>query len=227
MATLAANNQRTEMPHFIVADNQELTRFGVERLLAEQVGAVVRYAHTRAELLEQLQHHPQSVVVLDYKLFDFANEDDLMDTGRQFPQSRWVLLSDRLSIKFLRRIAYETQSMGVVFKDASLQALRAGLQYALKQERYLCHQVTELLLDLQRRELEQGATDDLTATEVDILRCIAQGKTTRQIANERFLSRHTVNTHRKNIFRKLSVRTAHDATVQAIKTGILDISIYR
>lgn len=226
-ANFATFNAPTAMPHFIVADNQDLTRYATERLLGELDGAVVRCATTRAKLAELLQRYPQAVVVVDFKLFDFTDEDDLLSMSRQFPDSRWVLMSDRLSLRFLRRVAFEAPNIGVVFKDAPLEALRAGVQYALKKERYLCHRATELLLDQQRRELEQGATDDLTATEVDILRCIAQGKTTRQIANERFLSRHTVNTHRKNIFRKLGVRTAYDATLLALKTGILDVSLFR
>ena len=215
------------MPHFIIADNQELTHLAVERIVADEAQAVLHHVRTCDELIAALKQHPDAVVVCDYKLFDFTDESHLIDTAQQFADSSWVLLSDRLSIRFLRRIAYETQRMGVVFKGATAQALRAGLQYALRKERYICQQATEMLLDQQRRDLEHGAADDLTATEVEILRCIALGQTTREIANDRFLSRHTVNTHRKNIFRKLNVRTMHDAIILAIKLGILDVSMFR
>ena len=58
------------------------------------------------------------------------------------------------------------------------------------------------------------------------MRAIAQGKTTKEIANERFSSIHTINTHRKNIFRKLQVNTAHEAIRVAIRSGLIDESDY-
>ena len=66
----------------------------------------------------------------------------------------------------------------------------------------------------------------LTAAERSILKEIALGKTTKEIAAERNLSFHTVNSHRKNIFRKLGVNNAHEATKYAMKAGIVDLVEY-
>lgn len=55
---------------------------------------------------------------------------------------------------------------------------------------------------------------------------IAMGLTTREIADKRFSSFHTVNTHRKNIFRKLGVNTIHEATKYALRAGLIDASDY-
>lgn len=67
-------------------------------------------------------------------------------------------------------------------------------------------------------------TTVLTSTEMAILRAVAQGKTTKEIAAERFSSIHTINTHRKNIFHKLGVNTAHEAVKYAIRAGWVDPS---
>lgn len=64
----------------------------------------------------------------------------------------------------------------------------------------------------------------LTHTEIEILRGVAQGKTTKEIAYERYSSIHTVNTHKKNIFRKLQVNTAHEAVKYAFRAGLVDPS---
>ena len=64
--------------------------------------------------------------------------------------------------------------------------------------------------------------DLLTATETEIVKAIAQGKTTKEIAAERFLSIHTITTHRKNIFRKLGVNTAHEVVKYALRAGLVD-----
>ena len=75
--------------------------------------------------------------------------------------------------------------------------------------------------------LKDNSKDDLlTTAERSILKEIALGKTTKEIAAERNLSFHTVNSHRKNIFRKLGVNNAHEATKYAMKAGIVDLVEY-
>lgn len=66
----------------------------------------------------------------------------------------------------------------------------------------------------------------MTTAERNILREIALGKTTKEIAAERNLSFHTINSHRKNIFRKLGVNNVHEAIKYAMKTGIVDLIEY-
>lgn len=66
----------------------------------------------------------------------------------------------------------------------------------------------------------------LTNTEKIILKEIALGKTTKEIAAERNLSFHTVNSHRKNIFRKLEVNNVHEAIKYAMRAGIVDLAEY-
>lgn len=66
----------------------------------------------------------------------------------------------------------------------------------------------------------------LTKTETEILKEIALGITTREIAEKRFSSFHTVNTHRKNIFRKLGVNNVHEAIRYAMRSGLVDAAEY-
>ncbi len=68
--------------------------------------------------------------------------------------------------------------------------------------------------------------DVLTATEKMVLHDIALGKMTKEIAQEKNLSFHTVNTHRRNIFRKLSVNNAHEATKYALQAGLINVVEY-
>jgi DNA-binding NarL/FixJ family response regulator len=68
--------------------------------------------------------------------------------------------------------------------------------------------------------------DKLTTSERLVLHEIARGKTTKEIAFEQNLSFHTINTHRKNIFRKLEVNNVHEAIKYALRAGIIDSSEY-
>ena len=64
--------------------------------------------------------------------------------------------------------------------------------------------------------------DELTATETEIVRLITQGFTTKEIADKRNLSFHTVITHRKNIFRKLNINSTSELMIYAMRSGIID-----
>lgn len=69
-------------------------------------------------------------------------------------------------------------------------------------------------------------TDKLTASENNILREIALGKTTKEIAVEKNLSFHTVNSHRRNIYRKLGVNSVNEVTRYALQAGLIDLMEY-
>ena len=210
------------MRNFILADNQELTRFALENLLQQDETAVVYRAFDKAGLVALLKEHESAIVILDYTLFDFTDEDQLLIVAERFALSQWVLLSDELTSRFLRRVVYSSHQFSVVFKDGPLQEVREALQSASRHNRYISQRALEAIISQQQEDDEQPSV--LTNTETEIVKAIAQGKTTKEIASERFSSIHTITTHRKNIFRKLGVNTAHEVVKYALRAGLIDSS---
>ena len=210
------------MRNFILADNQELTRFALENLLQQDETAVVYRAFDKAGLVALLKEHESAIVILDYTLFDFTDEDQLLIVAERFALSQWVLLSDELTSRFLRRVVYSSHQFSVVFKDGPMQEVREALQSASRHNRYISQRALEAIISQQQEEDEQPSV--LTSTETEIVKAIAQGKTTKEIASERFSSVHTITTHRKNIFRKLGVNTAHEVVKYALRAGLIDSS---
>lgn len=210
------------MRNFILADNQELTRFALENLLQQDETAVVYRAFDKAGLVALLKEHESAIVILDYTLFDFTDEDQLLIVAERFALSQWVLLSEELTSRFLRRVVYSSHQFSVVFKDGPLQEVREALQSASRHNRYISQRALEAIISQQQDEDEQPSV--LTNTETEIVKAIAQGKTTKEIASERFSSIHTITTHRKNIFRKLGVNTAHEVVKYALRAGLIDSS---
>ena len=210
------------MRNFILADNQELTRFALENLLQQDETAVVYRAFDKAGLVALLKEHESAIVILDYTLFDFTDEDQLLIVAERFALSQWVLLSDELTSRFLRRVVYSSHQFSVVFKDGPMQEVREALQSASRHNRYISQRALEAIISQQQEEDEQPSV--LTSTETEIVKAIAQGKTTKEIASERFSSIHTITTHRKNIFRKLGVNTAHEVVKYALRAGLIDSS---
>ena len=198
-------------------------------LLSQQKDtALLLEADNKAELIQQLRLHPGAVVILDYTLFDFTGSDELIVLHERFKEADWLLFSDELSVGFLRQVLFSSMAFGVVLKDNSKEEILTALQCASRKERFICNHVSNLLLARDNRPPTPHSVQDalLTPAERSILKEIALGKTTKEIAAERNLSFHTVNSHRKNIFRKLSVNNAHEATKYAMKAGIVDLVEY-
>ena len=210
------------MRNYIIADNQELTRFALESLLQKDEENALYRAFDRAGLVAQLKEHENAVVLLDYTLFDFADEDQLLIIAERFSLSDWILICDDLTPQFLRRVVYSSHQFSVVFKDGPLGEIREALNAVNRHSRYLSQRALETIITHQQQEEE--APSVLTQTETEIVKAIALGKTTKEIAAERFSSIHTVTTHRKNIFRKLGINTAHEAVKYALRAGLIDPS---
>ncbi|WP_165020974.1 MULTISPECIES: response regulator transcription factor [unclassified Dysgonomonas] len=214
------------MKNVIVVDRQDITRIGIESLLRDSKNASsVIKADDKKELIKLLSSQPDSVVILDYSLSDFVSVDDLLNVSSRFADSRWLLFSDELSGEFLRRLLFSCEAFSVVLKSCDLDEINAGLVHLLRNERFICGRVTNQLLSAQKPNVEKN-DHTLTATEKEILKEIALGKTTKEIAATRNLSFHTIITHRKNIFRKLEVNNVHEATKYAMRAGIIDVAEY-
>ena len=210
------------MRNFIIADNQELTRYALESLLRQDEDNSVHKAYDKAGLVELLKEHENAVVLLDYTLFDFTDEDQLLIIAERFSLSQWILISDDLTPQFLRRVIYSSHQFSIVYKDGSLKDIRDALDAVGRHGRHISQRALETIIIQQQEEEERPSV--LTTTEMEIVKAIAQGKSTKEIANERFSSIHTITTHRKNIFRKLGINTAHEAVKYALRAGLIDPS---
>jgi DNA-binding NarL/FixJ family response regulator len=208
------------MRNYIIADNQDLTRFALESLLQKGEENAVYKAYDKAGLVALLKEHESAVVLLDYTLFDFADEEQLLIVAERFSLSDWILISDELTPPFIRRVVYSSHQFSVVFKDSPLQEIKEALKTVEHHNRYLSQRALESIITQQQEE--EKVNKILTQTETEIVKAIAQGKTTKEIAAERFASIHTITTHRKNIFRKLGVNTAHDVIKYALRAGIVN-----
>lgn len=213
------------MKTLILADNQAVTRLGMKWVaLAEgRSDAEIKEAGSLHELSVLLLSYPNAVVVVDYTLFD-CTADQLWVLKERFSESVFVLFSDALSEDFLRRMVFGSSYFSVLLKDSALPELIECLEKAEGGEQFVCSKVKSWLYAQEQKTICE--VSPLTATEKEILRALALGKSTKEIAAERFLSVYTVMTHRKNIFRKLKVNNAQEAVRYALRAGIVDMVEY-
>ena len=211
-----------------IADNQEITRAGLIYIVSQRPDCESKLTSDKTSLIEALKDDSHAVIILDYTLFDINDAAELNIISQRFPNAQWILFCDDLSHDFLREIVLVCPKCGIVLKDCSLAEIREALDFASKGKRYICQQITELLLASPFKEETQPneTLPNLTKTELEILRDITLGMTTKEIAQKRFSSFHTVNTHRKNIFRKLGVNNVHEAIKFALRAGLVDAAEY-
>jgi DNA-binding NarL/FixJ family response regulator len=214
------------MRPILIADKQDMTKIGLTFLLSQMKGAgKVTEVVDKKDLLQQLGRVPDAVVILDYTSFDFTGPEDLLNVTYRFKESHWILFSDELSTNFLSHLLCNSSHLSVLFKDSSQEEINTAFSLVLKNERFICNRASNQLIVNQNQSIEK--TDrSLTHSEKEILKLMALGKTTKEIAQERFSSIHTIMTHRKNIFRKLEVNSLHDATKYALRAGIVDAAEY-
>ena len=207
----------------LLADKQDITRAGLMYVLSDFNGVTTKYVEDKSELLLALQNDGNRVIVLDYTLFDINDAAELSILSQRFAEARWLLFWEDLSVDFVRVLIATSPRFSILLKECSLQEIREALDYAVRGRRFICQRMAEMLLVPMETASDRAK---LTPTENEILKDIALGMTTREIAEKRFSSFHTVNTHRKNIFRKLGVNTIHEATKYALRAGLVDAAEY-
>ncbi|MDR1981544.1 MAG: response regulator transcription factor [Tannerellaceae bacterium] len=212
------------MSTYILADNQDITREGLGALLRELTPtAKIVTAKNRSLLQIQLNTYPNAVVILDYTLFDFVSSQQMLNMKQGVKDSAWILFSEELGVHFLRQVMISDPTMSVVMKHDSKDNILIALQNATYHSVYICDYAEQIL---QSGFSFTNKPDKLTASEKIILHEIALGKTTKEIAWEKHLSFHTINSHRKNIFRKLEVNSIQEAIKYAIRAGLIDLTDY-
>ena len=93
-------------------------------ILSSVEGAESRQADDKYELMEQLRQHPDSIVVLDYTLFDINDVEELQILHDRFPLARWILFSVDLSIDFVRLVIVMGNNCSVLLKESSMHEIR-------------------------------------------------------------------------------------------------------
>lgn len=207
----------------LLADKQDITRAGLTFVIEKMEGLETKYVEDKTELMLALRDNEDTVVILDYTLFDINDSAELLILNQRFPYTRWLLFSEDLSADFVRVLIASSSMFSVLLKESPLMEIKEAIRFCLDSKRFVCQRMMEVLLT-PPQEAEEKV--NLTKTETEILKDIALGMTTKEIAEKRFSSFHTVNTHRKNIFRKLDVNNVHEATKYALRAGLVDSAEY-
>jgi two-component system, NarL family, response regulator NreC len=199
----------------LLADDHAVLRRTLRLLLeSEQNVEVVGEASDLPAVLELLNGSPPQVLVMDLDLPGGSSIQALSRMRVRVPEMQIVVLTMEESPIFSQQVL-AAGAVGFVAKRHADSELPAAVQAAARGERYLSPRVAGRLQQLQ-------SEDKLSPREVEILRLIALGFTSVEVARQLHLSPRTVETHRAHILRKLGLSTRAELVSYALGRGLLD-----
>jgi len=204
----------------IIADTQTLIIEGLQALLRDYFN-ITAVAGSRDDMLKSLKTRTPSLLIMDHSMLDFDSYDDIRDLKLNYPGLAMIILTNSLT----RNEIVELNGCGIkniLNKSAEKEELFDCIDAALKGKKYYSGQVLDLLMEPAERKASPGIQVKLTASEIEIVKLLSQGLTNKDIARKKFLSVHTVMTHRKNIMRKLGASNASEMIMFAIRSGLID-----
>lgn len=206
----------------VIADSQFLIVESLCRILNETAGySVYGTAGSKEELNTMLHMAGNALLITDPQSLDFCGVDELRKIRVEYPGISVLILTH--SVSKSEYVEFRKAGLNnIVFKTAGREELFTALEATLKGRKYFTPDLMDLLVDHGGIVPADEDSRVLTQSEIEIVRMIAGGYTTKEIALKRHVSFHTVNTHRKNIFRKLRVSSVSELIMQAIKSGWID-----
>jgi len=210
---------RSSQPVILVADGQDFARNGFVHILSKHA-CDVKEARTNEELRVKLNRPLPDLLVIDYLSLKDVTADDVISLRQQYDTLPLMVVTSHHDKKVILRIL-ESGVHGFLFKDCSEQELIRCVEAMLRGERFFCNEVFDILMEARLSRPEGQWPSQLTSREVDVIRLIVKGYSTSIIAGELNLSPHTISTHRKNIIRKLKIKSPVELVAQAYDLGLV------
>ncbi|HAA11257.1 MAG TPA: DNA-binding response regulator [Cytophagales bacterium] len=210
------------MINVCIIDDHALFMEGVKSLFSPedgiQISCSTQNGHESVSLLRE-----QAVDVLlldiDMPIIDgLATMELLKKEGIEVPT---LMLTMHQSMKRIKG-ALERGAQGYILKDASKKELVEAITKVSRRENYFHPKITNEVFDYFRGKTTANSTSqELSEREVEIIKCLSEGKNTKDMAEELFLSEHTVKTHRRNIMQKLRVKTSAELVKYAADRDLI------
>lgn len=207
--------------NIVIADTQFLIVSALKSLLDSQAQWFVEAVNSSPELYKVLEKDTCQLLITDHLLFDYNHPEGLYEIKRKFPRVPIFILTNSLSKTEFSELT-KSGIRNVIYKTADRDEILTAIESALKGKKYYSGEILDMLLEMGEPRPNTEEPIHLTSSEIEIVKLIASGLTTKEIAAKKHISFHTVNTHRKNIFRKMGVSNASELIIYAIKAGWID-----
>lgn len=210
----------------VITDDHQLFREGIANLLsASPQIEIVAQAKNGQEAIEKAKRLKPDIMIMDLSLPIINGVDATRILHQELPETKVLVLSMHADKNFIKE-ALEAGAFGYLFKDCTYDQLIEAINTVYQGEKYLSAKITEVLIRdyLSKKEEEvHDNSEELSERESEILKLMAEGKSTREISDVLFISVKTIGTHKQHILEKLNLKSTADLIKYAIKKGIVGL----
>lgn len=211
----------------LICDNQPFTKAGIITLLNNFFNQKIDITdcNTKEELFNNLTSHKPDILIIDYDLLDFSDINELNTIKKLSPATGILVVTDNQAPDDIIKVL-DCGINNFILKSSGEQELIDAFNATIANRKFFSSEVLDVLLQRKSSPRQSQEIGKLTFAEIEIVRLITQGMTTKEIALFKHLSFHTIITHRKNIFRKLGIGNTSELLMYALRAGIIDSTEY-
>lgn len=206
----------------VLVDSQYLTRVSITSVVESMEGlSVCQTFNYPDEVISKIGSTPFDILITEYS-DDYPEQlNEILKIGNTLKIPTLVVTNSEDTLVIQRLLKSEIK--GIITKNCSQEEIELALRNVADEKRFYCNIVLDIVIDEQPKPLKKTTTPkfDLSPRELEVLELIANGFTTRQIADQLYLSIHTINSHRKNILKKLSITSPAHLAAFSIESGLV------
>ena len=217
----------------LIVDDHPFFREGLKSLLAKQsTYEVVGEAGNGEEGLRKAKEIRPDLVIMDIGLPDVSGIDVTRNIRETLAETRIVILSMHLRIDYITK-AFRAGATGYITKESATERLLECFESVSRGEYFmdpsLAHEVVENLMKFPGDDVrvDDEGYSTLTRREKEVMCLLADGLSTKEIAEKLFISRKTVENHRSNILSKLDLHSTVALVRYAAKFGLIDVTHWK
>ncbi|MBU2628240.1 MAG: response regulator transcription factor, partial [Proteobacteria bacterium] len=210
----------------IIADDHAIIREGLKSLLEKKGVNVIAIAKNGREAIELAITHRPDVVMMDISMPDLNGVEATAAIRHEVPNTKVIALSMHSSKKIIDKM-FASGASGYILKESAFEELYDAIQEVNKGNFYLSPSIARMYVDSQENLFasidDLPKSNEISKKEREVLQLVAEGEKTRDIAQKLGVSIKTVETHRRNIMKKLCIFSIAGLTRFAIKEGIVSL----
>jgi DNA-binding NarL/FixJ family response regulator len=209
---------QTEKINIVIVDDHPIVIEGLKMMLSNQsYFHILQSFTTGSEIIEFIKAHPIDIILLDITLPDYNGIELCNEIKKTVPDTSVIMFSNRSERSIIMQ-CIQNGASGYLLKNTSIDELIECLRGVLSGNIVFCNETKQIISKLSHTEI---TVPRLTKREKEILKLVAEGKTSSLIADELFLSPLTVDTHRKNLLQKFQAKNSTELISLAIQHNMI------